>query len=110
MCKLSHAVAYILCTYCGVFDIYIAHGVFDIDILPFTWHLIFTFFLSHSMLYFSSFQSILPHVQMLWELVLSGEVSVLLLCDCLVISKIFYFLTVVSISTLSSFMYWCSRA
>ena len=27
------------------------------------------------LLYFSSFQSILPHVQMLWELVLAGEVS-----------------------------------
>ena len=26
--------------------------------------------------YFSSFQSILPHVQMLWELVLTGEVRI----------------------------------
>ena len=36
----------------------------------FLWHGLYDFVY----VYFSSFQSILPHVQMLWELVLTGEV------------------------------------
>ena len=31
--------------------------------------------MENCVLFFSGFQSILPHIQMMWELVLTGEVS-----------------------------------